>query len=189
MTLEELARQYDRGINQIKKILTSNGFTGIYKPTHDVPDEAVQVVVEVLNNKSIAPAFAPAEEPKTIEKTEPKSNHAGEIKTRLSQSTQALQEQVIHQTNERHQTVVNNAVVMGALDALNQELAYQSAFMSTSQALYEADLRTRQETTQVILNKLADPDFLQIQTPQESFYKSSKLSASDELRNDWMNIV
>lgn len=192
MTLKELASQLNRPLGDVIKALAKNGFKGIYKNDHQVPAEAVSVVVEVLTN-SEAKAIAPSqktEQPteKEIIETSQNGQHI-EMKTRLQNASQAMTTQVEHQYTESVNQGINNAVTMGALKAASENLAFANAYTEASKVFHELGINQQKQLAQSLVEKLSDPAFLPGKTPAENCYKSSQVTASNQLASDWMSII
>lgn len=192
MTLKELASQLNRPLGDVIKALAKNGFKGIYKNDHQVPAEAVSVVVEVLTN-SEAKAIAPSqktEQPteKEIVETSQNGQHI-EMKTRLQNASQAMTTQVEHQYTESVNQGINNAVTMGALKAASENLAFANAYTEASKVFHELGINQQKQLAQSLVEKLSDPAFLPGKTPAENCYKSSQVTASNQLASDWMSII
>lgn len=192
MTLKELASQLNRPLGDVIKALAKNGFKGIYKNDHQVPAEAVSVVVEVLTN-SEAKAIAPSQKTeqsteKEIVETSQNGQHI-EMKTRLQNASQAMTTQVEHQYTESVNQGINNAVTMGALKAASENLAFANAYTETSKALYELGINQQKQLAQSLVEKLSDPAFLPGKTPAENYFHSSEVTANNQLANDWMSII
>lgn len=192
MTLKELASQLNRPLGDVIKALAKNGFKGIYKNDHQVPAEAVSVVVEVLTN-SEAKAIAPSQKTeqsteKEIVETSQNGQHI-EMKTRLQNASQAMTTQVEHQYTESVNQGINNAVTMGALKAASENLAFANAYTEASKVFHELGINQQKQLAQSLVEKLSDPAFLPGKTPAENYYKSSEVTANNQLANDWMSIL
>lgn len=192
MTLKELANQLNRPLGEVIKALTKHGFKGIYKNEHEVPAEAVNVVVEVLTNKETK-AIAPSQKTeqsgeKEIIETSQNGQHI-EMKNRLQNASQAMATQTEHQYTEALNQEINNAVTMGVLAAATANLAFANAYTETSKALYELGINQQKQLAQSLVEKLSDPAFLPGKTPAENYFHSSEVTASNQLANDWMSII
>lgn len=192
MTLKELASQLNRPLGDVIKALAKNGFKGIYKNDHQVPAEAVSVVVEVLTN-SEAKAIAPSQKTeqsteKEIVETSQNGQHI-EMKTRLQNASQAMTTQVEHQYTESVNQGINNAVTMGALKAASENLAFANAYTEASKVFHELGINQQKQLAQSLVEKLSDPAFLPGKTPAENCFHSSQTTANNQLANDWMSIL
>ena len=192
MTLKELASQLNRPLGDVIKALAKNGFKGIYKNDHQVPAEAVSVVVEVLTN-SEAKAIAPSQKTeqsteKEIVETSQNGQHI-EMKTRLQNASQAMTTQVEHQYTESVNQGINNTVTMGSLKAASENLAFANAYTEASKVFHELGINQQKQLAQSLVEKLSDPAFLPGKTPAENYYKSSEVTANNQLANDWMSIL
>lgn len=192
MTLKELASQLNRPLGDVIKTLAKNGFKGIYKNDHQVPAEAVSVVVEVLTN-SEAKAIAPSQKAEqSTEKEIVEASQNGqhiEMKTRLQNASQAMATQAEHQYTESVNQGINNAVTMGALKAASENLAFANAYTEASKVFHELGINQQKALAQSLVEKLSDPAFLPGKTPAENYYKSSQVTASNQLASDWMSIL
>lgn len=192
MTLKELASQLNRPLGDVIKALAKNGFKGIYKNDHQVPAEAVSVVVEVLTNsetKAIAPSQkAEQSTEKEIVEASQNGQHI-EMKTRLQNASQAMATQAEHQYTESVNQGINNAVTMGALKAASENLAFANAYTEASKVFHELGINQQKQLAQSLVEKLSDPAFLPGKTPAENCYKSSQVTASNQLASDWMSII
>lgn len=192
MTLKELASQLNRPLGDVIKALAKNGFKGIYKNDHQVPAEAVSVVVEVLTNsetKAIAPSQkAEQSTEKEIVEASQNGQHI-EMKTRLQNASQAMTTQAEHQYTESVNQGINNAVTMGALKAASENLAFANAYTEASKVFHELGINQQKALAQSLVEKLSDPAFLPGKTPAENYYKSSQVTASNQLASDWMSIL
>ena len=192
MTLKELASQLNRPLGDVIKALAKNGFKGIYKNDHQVPAEAVSVVVEVLTNsetKAIAPSQkAEQSTEKEIVEASQNGQHI-EMKTRLQNASQAMATQTEHQYTESVNQGINNAVTMGALKAASENLAFANAYTEASKVFHELGINQQKQLAQSLVEKLSDPAFLPGKTPAENYFHSSQVTASNQLASDWMSIL
>ena len=192
MTLKELASQLNRPLGDVIKTLAKNGFKGIYKNDHQVPAEAVSVVVEVLTNSEVK-AIAPSQKAEqSTEKEIVEASQNGqhiEMKTRLQNASQAMTTQAEHQYTESVNQGINNAVTMGALKAASENLAFANAYTEASKVFHELGINQQKALAQSLVEKLSDPAFLPGKTPAENYFHSSQTTADNQLANDWMSIL
>ena len=191
MTLKELADQLNRPVKDVIKSLKRHGFRGIYKDTQEVPMSAIELVqADVFSNRlmELPSANIDQEAPKEIVKPTENGQHI-EMKSRLQNASEAMHSQVNHQYTDAVNQGVNNAMAMGVLKASTENLAFISAYTEASQVLYELGINQQKALAQELVNTIADKDFLKGKTPAENFYKSSKVTADDQLKNDWMSII
>lgn len=194
MTLRELANQLNRPMSEVIQALTSKGFKGIYKPTHSVPQEAVKVVVEVIENQDTAPALPsantdddlPAEQENITPNQDaiaPTGETVKETESLLQQTSQAMVATADQIAVNRNQQLISNAEVLGITDAIGSNLAYKRAFADTMQQLAVLDAKAQSELLVTLTSKLNNPDFFGNKTAQETYYNTSQDIAKDTAKD------
>lgn len=192
MTLRELANQLNRPMSEVIQALTSKGFKGIYKPSHSVPQEAVKVVVEVIENQDTAPALPsantdtddlPAEQENITPNQEAIAPADGETtketESLLQQTSQAMIATADQIATNRNQQLISNAEVLGITDAIGSNLAYKRAYADTLQQLAVLDANGQSELLATLTSKLNNQDFFGTKTSQETYYNSSQNTPTD----------
>lgn len=196
MTLKELADQLNRPMGEIIKALTRNGFKGIYKQNHTVPSDAVQVVIEVLENDQLnqvalpsastapiaeAPTEAPTEAPAGTN-----NDGLGQLKERVENSFNAVSEARQHIGVNGYQQEVDNKALAGVVTALAGQVSYNEAYLKTVGMLYGRDIQDQQKTINSVLSIITNPDFFGQTTPAESYFKLSNVKTSNALLQEAM---
>jgi hypothetical protein len=188
MTLRELADQLNRPMGEIVKALTRNGFKGIYKNNHQVPSDAVQVVIDVITNGENNLNALPSANPDTIQVKQETpvtvpSGNAGATESLLQQTSQAMVATADHVATERNQQLISNAEVLAISDAIGSNLAYKRAYAETMQTLAVLDAKAQEQLLTELTNRLNNPDFFGSKTTQETFYATSQNTAVDTAKD------
>jgi len=182
MTLKELADQLNKPMGEIVKALTRSGFKGIYKNNHTVPSDAVQVVIEVLNDQPTQTALpsadvAPiAEAPNTAT-----SDGITQLKDKVENSFQAVTEARQHIGTQGFQQEIDNKALAGVVTALAGQASYNEAYLKTVGMLYGRDIQDQQKAINSVLDTITNPDFFGQKTPAESYFKLSNVKTSNAL--------
>jgi hypothetical protein len=187
MTLKELASQLNRPVGDVIKALTLKGFKGIHNKDHIVPSEAIQVVIEVLENDQPTQVALPSANTAPITESVPEapktntSEGIAQLKDRVENTFQAVSEARQHIGTQGFQQEVDNKALAGVVAALAGQAAYNEAYLNTVGVLYGRDINEQQKAITSILDTITNPDFFGQVTPAESYFKVSQIKASNTL--------
>lgn len=194
MTLKELAEQLNRPVGDVIKALTRNGYKGIYKQNHTVPCDAVQVVIEVLENDQVSQVALPsantspiAEAPTEAPANTSNNDGLAQLKDRVETSFNAVSEARQHIGVNGYQQEVDNKALSGVITALAGQASYNEAYLKTVGMLYGRDINDQQKAINSVLDTITNPDFFGQKTPAESFYKLSNVKTSNALLQQAMS--
>ena len=188
MKLRELADQLNRPLGEVISALTQNGFKGIYKNNHEVPEEAVRVVAEVLTNpKPVANALpsantspqseAPLQQQQEV--TAPTDEALTQLKDRVETGFNAIGEARQHISQNSYQQEVDDQAVAGVITALAGQASYNEAYLKTLGLLYGRGMHEQNKTISAVLDAITKPDFFGQQSPAESYFKLSQVSSNN----------
>jgi hypothetical protein len=192
MTLKELATQLNRPMGEIVKSLAKHGFKGIYRNTHTVPAEAVEIVTnDIAGNLTALPSANTDDQPIEQENITPNQDAiaapagetAQETESLLQQTSQAMVATAEQVAVNRNQQLISNAEVLGITDAIGSNLAYKRAYADTMQTLAVLDSKAQSELLATLTNKLNNPDFFGNKTTQETYYNTSQDIAKDTAKD------
>lgn len=193
MTLKELAEQLNRPVKDVIKSLKQNGFRGIYKDTHVIPDEAVEMVkvtiVDSENTMQSLPSANPesVDQPEApIQQQEQNTTNDGTALQQLMSASVAIKNEV---NNHRNSEIKSDYEKVGAIDAITAMTAYHSGFNQTYQALSELDKQAHQQMMADINNNLAESMDFFAQQANQSYYNLSNRTSDKTGAKDILNMV
>jgi hypothetical protein len=141
-------------MGEIIKTLARNGFKGIYKNTHVIPAEAVEIVANDINNSGLTSlpsanpdAPAPQPQPEAIAPSEPN------MINNIAEATKATQQKV---SRDAVQQAINDFSELGAITAINANLAFKKAYSETLEALSIMDSMAQQALITEIQKEFMD---------------------------------
>lgn len=193
MTLKELATQLNRPMGEVVKSLAKHGFKGIYRNTHTVPAEAVEIVSNDIAGNLTALPSANTDNDQPIEQENitpnqdaiaaPAGETTQETESLLQQTSQAMVATAEQIAVNRNQQLISNAELLGINDAIGSNLAYKRAYADTMQTLAQLDAKAQASLLTELTSKLNNPDFFGSKTSQETYYNSSQDTAKDTAKD------
>lgn len=191
MTLRELADQLNRPLGVIIKSLTKNGYKGIYKNTHQIPAEAVEVVTADIisganNNLTSLPsanpdtAPAPQQQEPAIARTEP--NMINNIAEATKQTQQNVSRQAVQQA-------IADFSELGAITAINANLAFKKSYAETLEALSIMDSLSQQALITEIQKEFMEQQISFFAESTAQTYHSNQQRAVRDTANNTSNLL
>jgi hypothetical protein len=181
MTLKELATQLNRPVGEVIKVLSRNGFKGIFKTTHTIPPEAVEIVTNDINNAGLTlpsanpdTAPAPQSEP-AIARTEPN------MINNIAEATKATQQKV---SRDAVQQAIADFSELGAITAINANLAFKKSYAETLEALSIMDSLSQQALITEIQKEFMENQIAFFaESTAETYHQSQQRTVRDTATN------